>query len=41
VATVIMLNVLIHLDKHVYCAFSALTLLTGHQEGHSACKKFE
>ena len=23
------------------CAFSALTLLVGRQEGHSACKKFE
>jgi len=24
-----------------YCAFSALTLLVGRQEGHPACKKLE
>jgi len=26
---------------HVFCAFSALTLLVGRQEGHPACKKTE
>ena len=26
-------------DSVVYCAFSALTLLVGWQEGHPACKK--
>jgi len=25
----------------MYCAFSALTLLVGRQEGHLACKKLE
>ena len=25
----------------LYCAFSALTLLVGRQEGHPACKKLE
>ena len=25
--------------QHTYCAFSALTLLVGWQEGHPACKK--
>jgi len=25
--------------RHVPCAFSALTLLVGRQEGHPACKK--
>ena len=26
-------------DSSLYCAFSALTLLVGRQEGHPACKK--
>ena len=38
--------VIIHSHKNkstvtVYCAFSALTLLVGRQEGHPACKKYE
>ena len=28
-------------DSSLYCAFSALTLLVGRQEGHPACKNFE
>jgi len=27
------------LTSNVYCAFNALTLLVGRQEGHTACKK--
>jgi len=32
---------LIYLSFFSSCAFSALTLLVGRQEGHSACKKLE
>ena len=28
-----------HLVMGIFCAFSALTLLVGWQEGHPACKK--
>jgi len=32
-------TILVHESIHTICAFSALTLLVGRQEGHPACKK--
>jgi len=35
----LLLAILLLLQFYFYCAFSALTLLVGRQEGHPACKK--
>ena len=35
------LLLLVVVSVPIHCAFSALTLLVGRQEGHPACKKLE